>query len=102
MSPNPIRRSGHIRRSGGVLAVLALATLSACGQKGDLYIPDWKERAETLEEQLAEERDRNDVLRQELTRYRYQLQERLEPRPETLDGARTAPAAEPPDVDGER
>ncbi|MGB0712161.1 MAG: LPS translocon maturation chaperone LptM [Gammaproteobacteria bacterium] len=91
-----------IRRAGGVLAALTLVSLSACGQKGELYLPDWEERAEALEKELADERDRNDALRQELTRYRYQLREQLEPHAETLDGARTAPPAEPPSVDGER
>lgn len=70
--------------------LIPLLFLFGCGQKGPLYLEDWEAKADRLETQLEEARRRNDVLREELRRYRLMLGERLEPPVETLEGDRPA------------
>ena len=73
--------------------LMPLPLLVGCGQQGPLYLEDWEAKADRLEVQLDEERRRNDVLREELRRYRLMLGDQLEPPAETLEGDRPAKPA---------
>ena len=71
--------------------------LSACGQKGPLYLENWEAKAEKLEQQLDLEKQRNQVLRDEIRRYRLMLDDQLQPPAQTLEGdtpAKPAPIRE--------
>ena len=72
---------------------LPLLLLVGCGQKGDLYLEDWETKANRLETQLEAAKQRNDVLREELRRYRLMLGDQLAPPAETLEGERPAQPA---------
>lgn len=52
-APGAAMRNGTRRRARMLLALALLATLSACGQKGDLYLPDEDTDRETTDEQGA-------------------------------------------------